>query len=308
MVYLNENKEKLKNILTEMFQFDQADLDFGIYRIMNQKRSQIEHFMNNELFEKIDEAIAPLKSSAYKENEIEIKKKINTLNEVNEDGSLDDKILTLEEELASYSALDTDKIESEIYSYLTEFFRRYYDEGDFISQRRYKDGVYAIPYEGEEVKLHWANCDQYYIKSSEYFNDYIFEDSHRQKVHFKLLDAKTDKDNNKGDKRTFQIIKDINKFNENMDEKDKLNANPEIIDDVLVIYFVYTEDETNQKKRNEEAYEYLVNKFNENKWTNYAVLVDKRRKKDKSELEKQLLRYTARNTYDYFIHKDLKAF
>ncbi|MGI6739821.1 MAG: DNA methyltransferase [Christensenellales bacterium] len=308
MVYLNENKEKLKNILTEMFQFEQADLDFGIYRIMNQKRSQIEHFMNNELFEKIDEAIAPLKSSAYKENEIEIKKKINTLNEVNEDGSLDDKILTLEEELASYSALDTDKIESEIYSYLTEFFRRYYDEGDFISQRRYKDGVYAIPYEGEEVKLHWANCDQYYIKSSEYFNDYIFEDSHRQKVHFKLLDAKTDKDNNKGDKRTFQIIKDINKFNENMDEKDKLNANPEIIDDVLVIYFVYTEDETNQKKRNEEAYEYLVNKFNENKWTNYAVLVDKRRKKDKSELEKQLLRYTARNTYDYFIHKDLKAF
>jgi adenine-specific DNA-methyltransferase len=47
-------------------------------------------------------------------------------------------------------------------------------EGDFISLRRYKEGVYAIPYEGEEVKLHWANADQYYVKSSEDFRDYVF--------------------------------------------------------------------------------------------------------------------------------------
>ena len=38
----------------------------------------------------------------------------------------------------------------------------------------YKPGVYAIPYEGEEVKLHWANRDQYYIKTSEYLRDYAF--------------------------------------------------------------------------------------------------------------------------------------
>ena len=42
-----------------------------------------------------------------------------------------------------------------------------YQGGDFLALRRYKAGVYAIPYEGEEVKLHWANADQYYIKTSE---------------------------------------------------------------------------------------------------------------------------------------------
>jgi len=74
--------------------------------------------------------------------------------------------------------------------------RRYYNEGDFLSLRRYKEGVYAIPYEGEEVKLYWANHDQYYIKSSEYLR------TTRQTRGWKtrpLLpgSADIDKDNNK---------------------------------------------------------------------------------------------------------------
>jgi hypothetical protein len=35
--------EKLSALLKELFQLDQADLDFGIYRIMNQKRDEISH-------------------------------------------------------------------------------------------------------------------------------------------------------------------------------------------------------------------------------------------------------------------------
>jgi adenine-specific DNA-methyltransferase len=58
--------------------------------------------------------------------------------------------------------------------------------------RRYKAGVYAIPYEGEEVKLHWANADQYYIKSSEDFRDYSFTLLSGKKVHFKLVEASTE--------------------------------------------------------------------------------------------------------------------
>ena len=65
--------------------------------------------------------------------------------------------------------MDVAALENEVFSHLYNFFRRYYSEGDFISLRRYKEGVYAIPYEGEEVKLHWANADQYYVKSSETF-------------------------------------------------------------------------------------------------------------------------------------------
>lgn len=56
-----------------------------------------------------------------------------------------------------------------------------------------KREIPAIPYEGEEVKLHWANRDQYYIKTSEYLRDYAFrlrpKDAKAMRVHFRLVDA-----------------------------------------------------------------------------------------------------------------------
>lgn len=308
MSTLNENKEKLKKILTDMFQFDQADLDFGIYRIMNQKRAIIADFMNRELFDEIAKEVEPLKNLVFEDKCEEIDKDIKTLEGLNDEGLIY-KINELKEKKSKYRVVNTDKIESEIYSHITEFFRRYYDEGDFISQRRYKDGAYGIPYEGEEVKLYWANFDQYYVKSSEYFTDYIFDDKAHNKVHFKLLNAKASKDNNKENgNRTFQIITDIDKFNENVLDDEKKTSNPEIIGDVLTVYFVYTDDNIAQKKRNEEAYEYIKNKINDNTWLKYINLLEKKRKLDNSEFEKQLNRYTARNTYDYFIHKNLKGF
>ena len=90
--------------------------------------------------------------------------------------------------------MDVGALESEVYDHLFSFFRRYYSEGDFLAKRVYKPGVYAIPYEGEEVKLHWANKDQYYIKTSEYLRDYAFrlrpdDDKKPMRVHFRLADA-----------------------------------------------------------------------------------------------------------------------
>ena len=41
--------EKFQDLLCELFQFDCADLDFGIYRIMNHKRDAIERFITQEL-------------------------------------------------------------------------------------------------------------------------------------------------------------------------------------------------------------------------------------------------------------------
>ena len=70
--------------------------------------------------------------------------------------------------------MDIGALESEVYDHMFSFFRRYYSEGDFLAKRVYKPGVYAIPYEGEEVTLHWANKDQYYIKTTEYLRDYCF--------------------------------------------------------------------------------------------------------------------------------------
>jgi len=91
--------------------------------------------------------------------------------------------------------------------------------------RRYKKDTYAIPYEGEEVKLHWANSDQYYIKSGEYFRDYTFVVNEKT-IHLKLSDAETESNNNKATsnkERRFVI----------------LESNPcEVIDDKQYISFI----------------------------------------------------------------------
>ena len=44
-----DHHRKFQELLRELFQFDCADLDFGIYRIMNHKRNAIERFIGEEL-------------------------------------------------------------------------------------------------------------------------------------------------------------------------------------------------------------------------------------------------------------------
>src|SRR5690606_41364295 len=57
MTEQNEAYTRLKNILKELFQLDQADLDFGIYRIMNQKRDEVTDFLENRLIGQITEIL-----------------------------------------------------------------------------------------------------------------------------------------------------------------------------------------------------------------------------------------------------------
>ena len=81
---------------------------------------------------------------------------------------------------------------------------RYYEDGDFISKRRYgRNQRYAIPYNGEEVYLHWANSDQYYIKTDEHFRDYDWTAPSGVSVRFRITGADVEQNNVKGDKRFF---------------------------------------------------------------------------------------------------------
>ena len=50
---MSANLDKLKRLLSELFQLDQADLDFGIYRIMNAKREEITRFLESELLPQV---------------------------------------------------------------------------------------------------------------------------------------------------------------------------------------------------------------------------------------------------------------
>jgi adenine-specific DNA-methyltransferase len=295
---MTDNQKKLMNILREMFQFDQADLDFGIYRIMRMKRDEINRFIEDELPAQITEGLREL-------SELDIAAEVAAIDKQIADtkaAPLSEAIKTaaiaeLEEKKKSLAARnDITAVEADVYNHLTNFFSRYYDDGDFISQRRYKDGVYAIPYEGEEVKLHWANADQYYVKTSEYFKDYTFKTMHGETVHFKLIEAETEMDNNKAkEKRFFQLY---------------IEKPFEVIDGELFVYVEYKASEysgkTAQARHITDIVEAFATVLTQPEYIPFAAIMTVT--DNKTLLERHLNRYTARNTYDYFIHKDLGKF
>jgi len=61
---MSDARVKFQGLLRELFQFDCADLDFGIYRIMNQKRAVIERFIENDLMDAVGKK---LRKGALKE-------------------------------------------------------------------------------------------------------------------------------------------------------------------------------------------------------------------------------------------------
>jgi len=298
---MSEKLDNFVKLLRKIFELDKSDLNFGIYRIMNIRKEQIEDFLSKKLPEQIRTILEPVATENREKIHLKMKElerqaaQFGTVAENNKD------YLYLKEQytaLADISALETD-----VYSYLYNFFNRYYDEGDFISKRRYKEGVYAIPYEGEEVKLYWANQDQYYIKTTENFKDYSFtyEDI---TIHFMLVDATTEQNNNKenGKKRAFML------FTENEEQSGIKTFEKK--DNELIIRFVYDLSEERQKEWNDKNYiaikEYIVR--NHDKLISLINPSITFNNEQISLIQKHLLSYVAKNTFDYFIHKDLSGF
>ena len=56
---MTEAYDKLKRLLDELFQFDRADLDFGIYRIVNRKRKEVSSLLDNVLLLQVCEEPEP---------------------------------------------------------------------------------------------------------------------------------------------------------------------------------------------------------------------------------------------------------
>src|SRR6266850_1813745 len=209
---MSQKYGKLKTLLKELFQLDQPDLDFGLYRIMHAKNAEVTQFLDKDLLPQVKEAFSLYRTADKIELEKELAEAIQQVHGLGfEDPEQAPKVKELRAKLAS-DAVDVGALENEVYDHLYSFFRRYYSEGDFLAKRVYKPGVYAIPYEGEEVKLHWANAEQYYIKTSEYLRDYAFrlrpdDHIHPMRVHFRLVDAAEGEHGNikeaQGKERTF---------------------------------------------------------------------------------------------------------
>jgi len=303
---MSEKHEKLKTLLKELFQLDQPDLDFGLYRIMHAKSAEVSQFLDEDLLPQVQQAFALYKTADRAEIEKELAKAIEQAQGLGVDPETTQKVQELRRRLDS-DAVDVGTLESEVYDHLYRFFRRYYSEGDFLSKRVYKPGVYAIPYEGEEVKLHWANSDQYYIKTSEYLRDYTFRlrpnnDTKPMRVHFRLVDATEGEHGNAksvtGKDRRFKLA-----------ESDAVTFE----DGDLVVRFTYQPNPAKQKELNNAGEATLLELEDPALAEWVRELRAKHRRADGSESESTRLRvhldrYTARNTFDYFIHKDLGGF
>lgn len=288
-----DNYKKLQETLRMIFEMDKADLDFGIYRIMNQKRKQIEEFLDKTLPNDIKQTLVEVQGLDSATIQKELDEKIKGASSLGVDPDTVPAIIELRNKL---KATDTASLEQDIFSHLTNFFKRYYEGGDFISLRRYKKDVYAIPYEGEEVKLHWANHDQYYIKSSEYLKNYNFKFADK-KVQFQLKEASTEQNNNKAQnnmERRFAIY----------------TAKPvEIEDNTLFINFTYElyPKATKQDELTKKTLEVLLQNI-PSAFIDVLQLVPTATNQNRTLLEKHIDSFVARNTFDYFIHKDLGQF
>ena len=158
-----------------MFQLDRGDLDFGLYRIMNLKAREIEDFLENDLLPQVQTVLSGNAAAQLAKLEEQLLKVRTDARNLGVDPEDTPKFKEVQQLLAEARA-DV-AAEADVYNHLANFFARYYNEGDFMSLRRYSGGgqsSYLIPYDGEEVKLHWANADQYYIKTTENYASYAF--------------------------------------------------------------------------------------------------------------------------------------
>ena len=318
---IQTNLDKFQSLLRELFQFDCADLDFGIYRIMNHKRDAVEQFITKNLPEAVDAELdsGPLAQQAQADEALATARQnvVATLGDTafDADGELAEAFRNVpvgQEYLKALAAAadgnrSRDSVEADVYNRLYTFFSRYYEEGDFISQRRYSGNRrYAIPYNGEEVYLHWANSDQYYVKTDEHFRNYDWQAPNGVTVRFRLKNADVEQNNVKGERRFF-----VPRVSETLWDAEN---------DAIEIPFEYrplsgseitAHGKSNQQDKIIEGARSAIPQRLRDNAPAFTALDDEHHRNGNgpvSRLEHHLRQYVQRNNSDFFIHKDLSGF
>ena len=306
-------QQKLQELLQKLFRADNADLDFGIYRIINYRRDQIQKFIDEKLPTIANDALDANREAEFTRQEMgdlaqQIRRTLgdnildadgNLVSEIYKDAPLVQQYLETRERLGApqsrYQRTDA------IFNHLYTFFSRYYEDGDFLPRRRYSQTErYALPYNGEEVYLHWANRDQYYVKSGEYFSTYRFK-SRNITVTFDLCNVNVEKDNVQGIKRFFiPLVTETIYSPEAAEISIPLEYRP-LIDEEKPLYGTRKQ----QDKINETAEMEILQRVSGD-YEAYAAL--EQRIEQVTILKKHLDTYTRHNTADFFIHKDLEQF
>ena len=310
---MQESLQKLQKLLQQLFRADAADLDFGIYRIINYRRDQLQNFIDEKLPAIVQNALdANTETESAREELEDLKKRVkdafgddvldadgNLIDETIRDRPLVKQYLEAKEQLGSPQTRD--QREDAVYNHFYTFFSRYYENGDFIPRRRYSQTErYAVPYNGEEVYLHWANRDQYYVKSGEHFSAYRFK-SQGIIVTFDLRNVDIERDNVQGAKRFFIPL------------STETNYKPEANEICIPFEHRPLTDEEKKQYRGQKQQDQIIDaaepKIIGRLGDHYNTLSALAQETDGvTVLKKHLLTYTRSNTADFFIHKDLKQF
>lgn len=345
----SKHRSRLITLLQELFQLDKPELDFGLYKIMHARADRVSQFLQHDLLAEIEAAFGEADGNRIAEAKAAYDEKLQQAKDL---GAPDpEQAPAVKEAKAAYqSAKDGGNSETDIYDHLYRFFERYYDKGDFMSRRYYaresdsRAAPYAVPYDGREVYLHWANKDQYYIKSSDYLTNYSFDLSQAVKqlakqhkgsegwnfdtadtplkVHFRIVDGAEGEHGNvkeaNDNKRLFVPFKE---------RPAETNADGE-----LVLNFQYKTLPGGQYAFDEAAIKQHYGSVNKGDMPHYwmadaflaaidalddlpaaygqqlRALAPTDKQKKRPLLVKYLNKYASRHSMDYFIHKDLGGF
>ncbi len=195
--------DQLRTFLKEMFQFEDHDLDFGIYRIIRLKRQFIQNFIDGSGETSLRSTVTRALSSVHNSqsdaarnwlgafaatlgkkgeakwksleaapNEPAAQKGFRALLKLADDHEREQAEAQLKVflETRQLSAAD---LEVRVYNHLLNFFELYYQNGDFGYNTR-AASAFKVPYEtdydGSDTLFHWKHKDSYYIKTGNGFH------------------------------------------------------------------------------------------------------------------------------------------
>ena len=197
--------DQLRIFLKDMFQFEEHDLDFGIYRITRLKRQFIQAFIDGDADESlrstVSRALGNLQNSqsetarnwlsAFAAQFGEMGRPLwQSVEENPEDKAAQDQFKGLlampalsddqrqQAEMQLKAFLDTrqlsaEQLEAKVYNHLLNFFELYYQNGDFGYNTRAATAFkvpYEADYDGSDTLFHWKHKDSYYIKTGNGFH------------------------------------------------------------------------------------------------------------------------------------------
>lgn len=186
---MENSLEQLKTSLKEMFQFQNNDLNFWIYKIYKLKQKEIENFIDEKLETIVKNELQNINNLEEKQNKLEIELFFKQFNQEKLLENIDENFEKIEWTINLYWNWKTEKLkeilksmrnwtiewdlENKIYNYILNFFELYYSEWDFWYNSR-SLSTYKVEYDEDynwsDIMFHWKHKWSYYIKTANGFN------------------------------------------------------------------------------------------------------------------------------------------